>query len=84
MNVVLPKGLVDTMDGWVETSKDEFYSIIGPLNVSPTPMGKWPYTSLYKTPGGEVRGKVVGYLPEGSALASKRYFVPTSKKGVMT
>lgn len=59
-----------------EVSKDDFYSAIGPQNVTPIPVGPWPYTSLFKTPSGEVRGKAVGFIPEGSALSSTRYYLP--------
>lgn len=82
MNTLLPNATVNTLADWVETSKDEFYRIIGPQNVSPDPQGRWPYTSVYKTPNGDVRGKVVGFIPDGTALASKRYYVPASSKGV--
>jgi hypothetical protein len=61
---------------WAEVTKDEFYRGIGQQNVHPDPQGKWPYTSLFMTPNREVRGKVVGFLPVGSALAQYRYFLP--------
>ena len=58
-----------------EVSKDEFHAAIGGQNVHPQIVGKWPYTSLFKTPYGEVWGKIVGYLPEGSALSKNRYYL---------
>lgn len=62
---------------WREVSKDEFYRVIGPQDVSPSIVSdKWPYTSDFVTPNRQVRGKCVGYLPEGSALASKKYYLP--------
>lgn len=62
-----------------EVSKDEFYRVMGPLNVTPSPTGAWPYTSLFKTPRGNVVGKSVGYIPEGSALSATRYYLPAEK-----
>lgn len=60
-----------------EVTKDQFYQSIGNQNVTPYPQqGPWPYTSLFKTPSGEVRGKVVGFVPEGAALEQKRYYLP--------
>ena len=65
---------------WREVSMDEFYKTVGPLNVNgnilPTP---WPYTTHVLTPSGQVRGKIVGYLPEASALEAKRYYLPNIK-----
>lgn len=61
---------------WREVSMDEFYRHIGPQNVHPTPTGPWPYTSMFKTPSGDVRGKTEGYLPDGSRLPKNRYFLP--------
>jgi hypothetical protein len=61
---------------WAEVSKDEFFQVIGPQNVHPQPVGVWPYSSLFKTPLGEVRGKIVGYLPEDSGYPEDRYYLP--------
>lgn len=58
-----------------EVSKDEFYSAMN-RNVHPHPVGSYPYTSLFKTPDGEVVGKAVSYIPKGSALTSTRYYLP--------
>ena len=63
---------------WNEVPKDGFYRGIGKQNVHPHPVGSWPYTSEFKTPSGEVRGKVEGYLPAGSALPKNRYYLPGS------
>lgn len=62
-----------------EVSKTEFYKAIGPLvslQVSYVD-NKWPYTSVFTTGFGSLRGKIVGYLPEGSALEQKRYYLPS-------
>ena len=42
--------------GWREVDKDTFYAAIGQQNVHPTPMGKYPYASHFKTQLGELRG----------------------------
>lgn len=59
-----------------EVTQEEFYRVIGPQNVTPTPEGNWPYTSYFRTPMGELRGKVINYLPEGEGLTKKRYLLP--------
>lgn len=64
------------MHSWREVSKNEFFKVIGPQNVTPYPEGNWPYTSHFKTPSGIVRGKIVNFLPEGSALTQSRYLLP--------
>lgn len=56
-------------------SKEEFYSTVGPLNVHPCPVGNYPYTSLFKTPTREVKGKIVESLPEGKAIPVSEYFI---------
>ena len=62
---------------WNEVSKDKFYRGIGRQNVHPTIVNdRWPYTSEFKTPSGEVRGRIEGYLPAGSALSKNRYYLP--------
>ena len=59
-----------------EVTGEEFYHVIGPQNVTPYAEGPWPYTSLFKTPSGEVRGKIVKHIPEGEALPVNRYMLP--------
>lgn len=61
---------------WKEVPQDEFYAAIGPQDAHPSIMGKWPYTSLYKTRQGAVLGKAEDYLPEGSALTKTRFYLP--------
>lgn len=65
-----------TTPGWREVTKDEFYRAIGPQDVHPSPQGRWPYTSLFKTRAGVVRGKAEDYKPEGSGLTKTRYWLP--------
>ena len=60
---------------WHEVSKDEFFRRIGDMDVTPYPIGDWPYTSHWKTRRGDVVAKTVDYLPEGSALPKTRYIV---------
>lgn len=61
---------------WKEVTKDEFIKAIGNKDVHPTPVGKFPYTSFYKTRLGFVMGKVADYYPEGSGLVKSRYYLP--------
>jgi hypothetical protein len=65
-----------SMVGWQEVSQQDFYRGIGPQNVHPLIVGPWPYTSLFRAPSGEVRGKVVDFLPEDSSLTESRYYLP--------
>jgi hypothetical protein len=74
---------MDVQTAFTEVSKDVFYATIGPQNVvvSIVP-GPYPYTSEFITPSHEVRGRKVGYLPDGEALAKHRYFLSnTNNKG---
>ena len=59
-----------------EVTKEEFYKVIGKLNVHPYPVGNYPYTSIFKTPEGYERGRAVDYYPEGEALTKTRYYLP--------
>lgn len=59
-----------------EVTKDEFFKAMGPLDVTPCPQGNWPYTSLFKTRSGQVRGVIEKFLPEGSGLEQSRYLLP--------
>jgi hypothetical protein len=46
---------------WKEVGAIEFYDVMGPLNIHPEIQpGRYPYTALWKTPLGEVRGETVG------------------------
>lgn len=38
-------------------TKDEFYAVIGGLDVTPYPDGAWPYTMKFKTRSGVVVGQ---------------------------
>lgn len=68
---------VELGSAWREVSKDEFYRVIGQQDVSASIVNsKWPYTMEFVTPDRKVRGKRVGYLPEGSALEAKKYYLP--------
>ena len=62
-----------------EVSKTAFYAAIGPQNVTvsilPSP---YPYTAEFITPLREVRGRKVGYVPDGEGLAKHRYFLPNT------
>ncbi len=48
---------------WREVTKEEFYADMGPRNVHPSPIGKYPYTTLWYTPERYCRGKSVPQLP---------------------
>jgi hypothetical protein len=68
-------------NGWREVSKDEFFKAIGSQDVHPSPVGPWPYTSLFKTRSGDVRAKIVNTIPEGAGLPVSRFFLPTLTQG---
>jgi hypothetical protein len=69
------------MTAFVEVDMESFYAAIGPQNVIPSfANGSYPYTTEFITPLRElVRGRRVGYVPEGEALAKYRYFLPADK-----
>ncbi len=49
-----------TEQRWREVTKDEFYWIIGPLNVHPQVQeNPWPYTCLFKGVEGRIHGKTL-------------------------
>ena len=60
---------------WKEVTHDEFFRVIGPQDVTPVAVGRWPYTSEWKTRQLRVIGKTVDYLPEGEALTKTRYLL---------
>lgn len=62
-----------------EVTKEEFFHTVGQLNVHPAPVGKWPYTSEWKSPSGRIVGKSEGFHPivDGKlhrGLVETRYF----------
>jgi len=63
------------MIGEIVVSKKEFFAKVGVLNVHPQIQAPevYPYTELWKTPDGVVRGRTVG-LPDGGT----RYFIPAT------
>lgn len=42
-----------------EVSEREFYAFVGPLDVSPMPVGDFPYTSIFKTRSGNEVARIV-------------------------
>ena len=60
---------------WREVSYEEFFTAIVGKDVHPHLIGKWPYTSLFRTKAEYAWGKIEEYIPSGSALSKKRYFL---------
>lgn len=63
-----------------KVTKDEFYKVIGTLNVHPQIQNsKWPYTALWKMQdyrnNGQIVGKTVDVVSDGKALAVKEYYL---------
>ena len=70
-----------TGSAFIEVSKAAFYAAIGPQNVTVSFVpGPYPYTSEFITSGREVRGRKVGYMPDGEGLAKHRYFLPNAPR----
>jgi len=62
---------------FAEVDKVKFYAVIGPQNVTPSIVtGSYPYTSEFRSPYRAVRGRTVGYMPDGEGLAKYRYYLP--------
>lgn len=59
-----------------QVTREEFFAAIGPQNVHPCPVGPYPYTSVFKTPAGHERGRIVETMQEGKAHPSAAYFLP--------
>jgi hypothetical protein len=55
-----------------EVNRNEFFKVIGPLNVYPSPIGDWPYLSVFKTPSGQV----MGWSKFGDKGEPNRYYLP--------
>ena len=67
------------MNEFIEVDLATFYEKIGPLEVTPTfTADPYPYTSEFITTSRRVLGRVVGYYPEGSMLAAKRFYLHES------
>ena len=72
-NNVLP---IVAMDGFREVSKDEFYNIIGPLDVTLSALGNYPYTTEFKLRHGRLIGKAVdSYKGEYFWPVVTRYYI---------
>lgn len=46
-----------------KVTKEEFYKVIGPLNVNPHIIGKYPYLISWETPGRQVMGASQDRVP---------------------
>lgn len=63
------------MIAWEPVSMDRFFEFVNPKDVHPYPTGKWPYTSLWKTRGGQVVAKSVDIVPEGGVHPITHYYI---------
>lgn len=62
--------------GWAQISKEEFFAIVGRLDVHPSPQGPWDnrygYVSHWK-----LRDEhVIGLSDGGTHLQERRFFIP--------
>jgi len=70
------------LDGFREVSKDEFYNIVGPLDVTLSTLGNYPYTTEFKLRHGRLVGKTVdSYAGEHSWPVVTRYYISCSEIG---
>jgi hypothetical protein len=44
---------------WIPVTSEEFFKVIGPLDVHPEIIGKYPYTSIFKSRQGIEVGRIV-------------------------
>lgn len=63
-------------EGAREVSEEAFYRVIGPLDVSPSVRGPWPYLSIYKHRDGRHAGYSKEFLIDGCGSTEVRYFLP--------
>lgn len=47
------------MLNYKEVTSEQFYAVVGPMDVSVHPVGPWPYTVFFKTRKGEIIGKSI-------------------------
>ena len=59
-----------------EVTREEFHKTVLTLNVHPQIVGNWPYTSIFKTPSGQEKGRIEQFYPEGAGLPQSRYLLP--------
>lgn len=60
-------------------TKDQFYASVGALNVHPHILqGKYPYTMEWKTPSGQIMGKIVPETGAYPHLFTNIYLVADS------
>jgi hypothetical protein len=61
-----------------EVTREVFHQAVLTLNVHPSIVGNWPYTSIFKTPSGQERGRIVEFYPDGmtAGIPEKRYLLP--------
>jgi len=57
-----------------KVTKDEFYNTVGQLDVAVSVVGNYPYSCLFKTRSGEIKGKIVDVMQEGRGLPVSEYF----------
>ena len=62
----------------LEVTREEFHKTVLTLNVHPQIVGNWPYTSIFKTPSGQEKGRIELFYPEGrtAGLTESRYLLP--------
>ncbi len=59
-----------------QVSKDEFFKIVGPLDVTVSVLGNYPYTNEFKTRRHKLIGKAVDrYVNGNRGLITTDYFV---------
>ena len=67
------------MISWREVEEDEFYRVIGPQNVHPRiEPGSYPWATVYVTPNGEQRGKVIDITTNHGGTEENRYLLPNA------
>lgn len=69
---------LDKLEGFEVVPHDEFYRVVGPMNVHPSPQGPWSddygYDTYWKTPSGDVVGV-------SDSFAGGRYWLKRTKRG---
>lgn len=60
-----------------EVTQGQFYEMIGQLDVTSSVVGKYPYTHDFYLRNNryDVIGRIVGYIPDGSALVKNKYYL---------
>lgn len=63
------------MSEWKQVDEQEFWATVNPLDVTPFPIGKWPYIMMFADRGGTIVAKLENQTDGRYGPTSQRYWV---------